>query len=142
MRKWFLFLVVSTVALLTTSILIAQTKTTDPFVGTWKLNLAKSTFDPGPPPKSRTLKMEPAPNGLKHIRDEINAQGQSAHVETVFTFDGKEYPNPGNAQPPATIAATRINGSSYETVTRVNGKLTITERATASPDGKTRTSTQ
>jgi hypothetical protein len=27
---------------------------TNPFVGTWKLNLAKSKFDPGPPVRSRT----------------------------------------------------------------------------------------
>jgi hypothetical protein len=24
-------------------------------IGTWKLNLAKSTYSPGPPPRSRTL---------------------------------------------------------------------------------------
>jgi hypothetical protein len=26
----------------------------DPFVGTWQLNLAKSKYSPGPPPKSQT----------------------------------------------------------------------------------------
>ena len=32
-------------------LVIAQS---DPFVGTWKLNLAKSKFNPGPAPKSQT----------------------------------------------------------------------------------------
>jgi len=31
--------------------LIAQT---NPFIGTWKLNVAKSKFEPGPAPKSQT----------------------------------------------------------------------------------------
>jgi hypothetical protein len=27
----------------------------NPFVGTWKLNVAKSKFSPGPPPQSQTV---------------------------------------------------------------------------------------
>jgi hypothetical protein len=27
----------------------------DPFIGTWKLNVAKSTYSPGPPPQSQTV---------------------------------------------------------------------------------------
>jgi hypothetical protein len=30
----------------------------NPLIGTWKLNLAKSKFSPGPPPKSQTLTFE------------------------------------------------------------------------------------
>lgn len=33
----------------------AQTTEQSPFVGTWKLNVAKSKFDPGPPMKSETV---------------------------------------------------------------------------------------
>jgi hypothetical protein len=29
--------------------------TADPFVGTWKLDVSKSKFDPGPPPQSQTI---------------------------------------------------------------------------------------
>ncbi len=31
----------------------------DAFLGTWKLNLAKSKFDPGPPPKGMTITIDP-----------------------------------------------------------------------------------
>ena len=34
-------------------------------VGTWKLNLAKSKYIPGPAPFEGTLKIEPETNGLK-----------------------------------------------------------------------------
>jgi hypothetical protein len=37
----------------------------DPRIGTWKLNVAKSKFDPGPPPQSLIVKVEPSGNGEK-----------------------------------------------------------------------------
>jgi hypothetical protein len=30
----------------------------DPFLGTWQLNLAKSKYSPGPPPKSQTVNFQ------------------------------------------------------------------------------------
>lgn len=36
-------------------ILAAQTDQANPFTGTWKLNVAKSKFSPGPAPKSETV---------------------------------------------------------------------------------------
>ena len=43
-------------ALLSSNQAVAQTA--DNFLGTWKLNVAKSTFNPGPPLQSNTLKIE------------------------------------------------------------------------------------
>ena len=36
---------------------------TDPSVGTWVLNVAKSKYDPGPPPKSSTVTIVAAGQG-------------------------------------------------------------------------------
>ncbi len=36
-------------------VLAAQADQNNPFVGTWKLNVAKSKFSPGPGPKSQTV---------------------------------------------------------------------------------------
>jgi hypothetical protein len=138
MRKWLLVPVVVVAALATSNLVVAQT--TDPMVGTWKQNIAKSTFNPGPPLKSRTVKFEVAQKGLKVTNDTVDAQGKSTHAESVLTLDGKESPNPNAPQPNTTIVSKRIGGG-YETVTRVNGKVTITVRAVVSPDGKTRTMT-
>ena len=38
-------------------------KVADPRMGTWKLNLSKSTYPPGLAPQSQTLKWEPAQDG-------------------------------------------------------------------------------
>ena len=46
MKKTFGLLILCTFALMAAS---------DPFVGTWKLNVAKSKFSPGPPLQSQTV---------------------------------------------------------------------------------------
>jgi len=41
----------------------------DPLVGTWKMNLAKSKFSPGPPPKSATIaKIQAVDGGSGSLR--------------------------------------------------------------------------
>ena len=35
------------------------------FVGTWKVDVAKSAYHPGPPPKSEILRFEPAGEGSR-----------------------------------------------------------------------------
>src|SRR5689334_12325175 len=69
----------------------------DSFIGTWKINLAKSTFSPGPPPKSSTFKYEPSEGGFKRTQDQVDAQGQTTHTELLAKFDGKEYKVQGAA---------------------------------------------
>src|SRR5438105_2864171 len=41
----------------------------DPFMGTWKLNLAKSSYKPGPAPRSVVFTVEPAGQGLRASGD-------------------------------------------------------------------------
>ena len=53
----------------------------DPLLGTWKLNLAKSKYSPGMPPKSQTLKFEAQGDALKITADTANADGTVAHLE-------------------------------------------------------------
>ena len=43
-----------------------QTQSSDPWIGTWKVNLEKSTYSPGPKPTSAaTVKIEPSADGIK-----------------------------------------------------------------------------
>ena len=44
---------------------LATAQPTDPFVGIWRLNLAKSKYSPGPAPKSVTATYEMAGPGYK-----------------------------------------------------------------------------
>jgi hypothetical protein len=110
-------------------------------VGTWKLNLAKSKYSPGPAPKSRILKIEAlGSNGFKLVNDGILANGQPTHTEETFIQDGKDHPFTGNP-----LADTHVNSQvdayTTETVQKKNGKAVQILRRVVSRDGKTMTIT-
>ena len=72
-----------------------------PLIGTWKLNLAKSKFSPGPPPKSQTLTFEGAGQDLKNTAETIDARDhrrtRSGDKDRVHAYLRWEAP-PNNGQ--------------------------------------------
>jgi len=113
----------------------------DVFTGNWKLNLAKSTYDPGPPPKGPVFtKIEAIPGGLKFTIDGVNAQGKPTHSEWSGKFDGKDNPVEGTPTRD-TAAMTKIDDYTLETVNKKDGNVTSVIRGEHSRDGKTRTLT-
>src|SRR5882762_1120258 len=68
---------------------------TSPLIGKWKLNLDKSKFSPGPPPKSQTLNFEGAGQDLKDTAETIDAHGQATKVVLMHIYDGKPHPTTG-----------------------------------------------
>ena len=106
MRK--LRILSSAIALLLVSAfaLAGQSDQTDPFIGTWKLNVAKSDFGSEPVLKSSTITF--TADG-KVIVEVVNAQGKSTKYSYPAS-DGKEVAIDGmegaTYQPP--IAVTRI----------------------------------
>jgi hypothetical protein len=63
------------------------------WVGTWKLNIAKSTFPPGPPPRSVTLTGVASGSGVTVTADTATAAGAAFTV----AFDGKFHPITGSS---------------------------------------------
>jgi hypothetical protein len=110
------------------------------WLGTWKLDVAKSKYSPGPAPKSLTLKFEATADGIKLTSDGVNAEGNPTHGEYVSKFDGKDVPWKGNPDAD-TAAAKKIDDNSYENVWKKDGKTTITAKAVVSDSGKTLTIT-
>jgi hypothetical protein len=122
---------------------IARTQSKDPWIGTWKVNLEKSTYSPGPPPTvPATVKIEPSADGIKTTIDATNPEGKPTHTETVGRFDGKDNPVKGAQTPNTTTAFKRIDDRTYEAIGKVDGKPTVTTRVAVSTDGKTLTATQ
>src|SRR6266446_3248132 len=76
-------------------------------LGTWKLNIEKSKYSPGPAPKSQVSKWELWEGGLKTTVDGIDAQGKTTHTEQVANFDGKDYPRKGAPEANTTRAFKR-----------------------------------
>jgi len=113
----------------------------DPQVGVWTLNVAKSKYSPGPAPKSATTKIEAAGMGTKVVADQVLADGTTRHWESTAAYDGKDSPVIGNNPDADTIARTRIDATTVQTISKKDGKVTITQRSVVSADGKTRTVT-
>ena len=62
----------------------------DPFIGTWKLNVAKSKApDPSLLPKSEVFKNVAQGNLIKTMFDGVESQGKSFHSEGVGEWNGK-----------------------------------------------------
>lgn len=113
----------------------------DVFSANWKVNLAKSKYDPGPPPKGPNFtKIEAIDGGLKFTNDGVNAEGKPTHSEWSGKFDGKDNPVTGDPNRD-TAALKRIDDHSYEITNKKGGKVVTVARAVFSRDGKTRTQT-
>ncbi len=107
----------------------------DPFIGTWKLNVAKSHYSPGQLPKSATITYEPSGNGLKMTNRVVDAQGKQHIIEVTYSFDDKEHPFP-ESQTGAIMISRRINAYMSERVTMKAGKPLVTLRRVVSRDGR------
>ncbi len=120
------------------SILSAQGA--DPRVGSWQLNVAKSKFSPGPPPKSQTLKIEVAGKGEKVTSETVSATGEKTMTEYTADYDGKPHPLKGSATADM-VTLTRVDSHTTERVDTKGGKTTTTYHRVVSKDGKTMTVT-
>ena len=118
---------------------LAGAQSKDPFVGTWKLNLAKSTYSPGPPPKSTTSVYEVAGKGYKVSVKTEPASGPVQEWSYTSDFDGEDVPVSGASPNADTVAAKRIDAHNLEVVNKKGGKITTTQKNVVSVDGKTRT---
>jgi hypothetical protein len=109
----------------------------DPISGTWKVNLAKSKFDPGPAPKSltATIKVE---NGVETFSSEgMDASGNATHTAFAATFGGPDVPVTGIPYAD-TIALKRVGTNQIVGTYKKGGKVTVTVHVVVSADGKSR----
>lgn len=118
---------------LSMSSVVAQSK--DPRMGNWKLNLEKSTYSPGPAPKSQTLIFEPAGKGVHVTSDQVNADGSRTATEFTANYDGKDYPLKGS-RIADTVSLKRVNALTTIRTDKKDGKVVYTIKAVTSKDGK------
>jgi hypothetical protein len=107
-------------------------------LGTWKLNLAKSTYSPGPAPRSQTLTFSGTGQNLTDNLEGIDAEGKPLKGVYLHNYDGKFYPTTGAPGVDST-AYTRVDPNIVK-FTRMNaGKVVQTGLHVVSSDGKTLT---
>ena len=112
----------------------------DPHAGTWVLNVAKSSYTPGPGPKAQTAVYAAAGDGLKVTATGTSADGKPTAAEFTVVFDGKDHPAKGSPDWDA-VASKRVDSHTIEFTRKKAGKVVQTATSVVSKDGKTRTVT-
>ena len=111
----------------------------NPFMGTWKLNEAKSKLAPGAP-KNNKVVYETESIDFKVTTDGIDGAGNSTHSEWTGKFDGKDYPVKGDPnQDSRSYKRKGIHELDFQV--KKGAKVTTTGRIVVSDDGKSRTVT-
>jgi hypothetical protein len=95
--------------------LVAQT---DRFLGTWKLNVKKSKFVPGPPRKSETRIVVTGPSGMRVSVDRVNGDGSTQQFEYTTNLDGKTYPITGQGPYGADSISANLTACAYQKLGR------------------------
>jgi hypothetical protein len=145
------FTMKSTALMLTGMVLIGLATVTSPQlgfaqsspqIGTWKLNLQKSEFIPGPAPRSRSLNITQDGQNIRDTVLEIDAQGNVRTSEVMHVYDGQPHPATGFPDFDATVI-TKVDANPFSLIAiRLKaGKLIQVATFVISHDGKTLTIT-
>lgn len=114
-----------------------------PFIGTWKMNPAKTHYDPANLAlKSLTIQTVASGNNARHTKtDGTDAKGAPTHTEYTAAADGKDYPYTGSGDYDS-IALKALNANTTINVYKKGGTVVRMLRGTVSRDGKTLTLVQ
>ena len=119
---------------------IASAATPDAVVGTWTMNLQKSTFSPGPAPKSQTRTYAETADGITLTISGVAADGSAVSGKSTFKYDGKDYAISGSPDYD-TLNLRRVNQSTVTSVQKKDGKEIGSTTRTVSAKGKVMTLT-
>ena len=113
---------------------------TDPLIGTWTFNPARSTVSQGQIPRGGTITYQGAESEHSATAEMIDAQGRPSRVVFTHVYDGQPHPTAGAAYFDAS-AYTRLNPSTIIFTRMKDGKLAGVGSGVVSQDGKTLTFT-
>jgi hypothetical protein len=106
----------------------------DPVIGSWKLNVAKSKFSPGPALKAST-RVYTEDKGLYTLEQRVtSADGNETLVRSYYR-NGKEEKQTGNPLADS-IVAKRIDANSWDFQLKTDGKVTGNVHRVVAHDGK------
>src|SRR5580704_13999942 len=112
----------------------------DPSNGTWKLNIQKSKFDPGPAPKSSTVTVKIENGTETYAGETTDAAGKTTKMSFTAKLDGTDSPVTGNPLGD-TISIKHQSPNKLVATMKKGGKETVTVHVVVAADGKSRTAT-
>jgi hypothetical protein len=115
----------------------------NPFLGTWKLNTAKSKSTPMPLPRSLTVVFEVDGEKIKRTATGVDAAGKPILQGSPagMAWDGNDHPIPVPNGPPMTVAVKSVSDYHNDVTVKRNGEVAVTIRSVVSKDGRTMTNT-
>ncbi len=113
----------------------------DPSLGTWKLNLGRSAFHPGPGFQSETRTYENQKDGVKVTIRTVNARGKLVTSVYLTTPDGEQHAVSGSGGPADSVGLKRINEFTAESTLMHAGKEIAKTTRVVSEDGRSMTIT-
>lgn len=140
MRKNTRMLVLGTLLTMAVPSALASAQSTDPVIGTWVLNVAMSTYSPGPGPMSSTRTYGAVEKGYTFSSEGIDAAGKPTAVSFTAKFDGKYYPLTGSSDVDS-IMVTRVDANTTTSTQKMGNKVVVHTTRVVSTDGKTLTTT-
>ena len=120
-----------------TAVAISYAADSNPNMGIWKLNEAKSKFSPGAQKNSTVVYSMEGDMWVVTV-DGVDKDGKAVHNVWVGKYDGKDYPVTGDA-PYDSRAYTKVDDHTVNMVVKKGGKVLANGTITVAPDGKSRT---
>jgi hypothetical protein len=111
---------------------------TNPLVGTWKMNVARSTFNPGPAWRSFTLNYEATAQGMRNNVEGVDGNGAPVRGTFIIIEDGKAHPVTGVADFDASTFK-RIDAYTVDLSRMKGGRVVGTGTRFLSREGRTLT---
>ena len=108
--------------------------------GSWVLNVAKSKYGTGTPPKSQVTDLEERDGALREHVKRINADGTTTEWNLVAKF-GDEYAKVTGDPSRDAAAVRKIDDRTFEVTNKKGAAVTTRMTIVVSQDGRTRTNT-
>jgi hypothetical protein len=115
----------------------AATFAASPFLGTWKLNEAKSKFSPGSGKNTTVTYTAARGDMMKLAVDGTDKDGKHVHWTWMGRFDGRSYKVKGSTALDA-LALKPVNERTNDLTAGKAGKVVMTGKIVVAKDGKTR----
>jgi hypothetical protein len=142
MKRILLLLAALAVSTVAAGTLKAQAMTqANPFLGTWKMNAAKSKFTGVAMPTSLTREVVAQDGGTKFSYKGVAADGKPIDYSFVTNYDGKDSAITGSGAPGGadSISIKRIGSNKAEAILKRGGKEMGKSTSDVSKDGKVST---
>jgi hypothetical protein len=117
----------------------ASAQSKDPMAGVWKLNVAKSSYSPGPGPKEAMVTIAEAGPGIKVDIAGVAGDGSPLKWGFAGNFDSKDVKLTGSNPDADVVMLKRLTPTTIRATYKKDGNKTLVGGASVSADGKTLT---